>query len=342
MNAFLRVVSIAPGASVQDQGRHGYQRFGIAEGGVMDRTAYAEGAALVGNAIDSAVIEFFGNGGEFQVCGQPILIACTGASMGLKVDGNTVPWRTSVLVNPGQVIVIAAACDAVFGYLHVQGGIDVPVVLGSRSTHIRAGFGGYGGRFLQAGDELPIIEGGAGEPYLHINNDSLPAIESVRIVWGPQADQFSEEVRTRFVDARFTMSTARDRMGARLQSECSFISNTSLSGISDAVLAGDIQIGGDGQATVLLADRQPTGGYPRIATIISADLDRFVQLPALAEFRFCVVRLADAVVALDVYRKAHLQMKDSLRSLHRAANDIPDLLAYNLIDGVVNALEAEQ
>ena len=190
MNAVLRVVSIAPGASVQDLGRHGYQRFGIAEGGVMDRTAYAEGAALVGNSIDSAVIEFSGNGGEFQVGERPILIACTGASMGLKIDGNTVPWRTSVLVNPGQVVTISAARDAVFGYLHVHGGIDVPVVLGSRSTHGRAGFGGYCGRFLQAGDELTIIESGTGEPNLHIYNESLAAIESVRIVWGPQADQF--------------------------------------------------------------------------------------------------------------------------------------------------------
>ena len=334
----LRVVRVAPGASVQDHGRHGYQRFGIVEGGVMDRTAYAEGLALLGNSKQAAVIEFSGNGGEFQVVGHPILIACTGANMGLTVDGKPVPWRSSFVVNPGQVIAIGAALDAVYGYLHIDGGFDVPVILGSRSTHTRAAFGGFKGRFLKAGDELPIAGSSSGESYLHCHQASPPALESVRIVWGPQAEHFGDAVRERFVDTQFTMSTARDRMGARLQSESGFVSEGGLSGISDAVLSGDIQIGGDGMATVLLSDRQPTGGYPRIATVISADLDRFVQLPALARFHFCVVSLSQAVEALDEYRKAHINIKNTLRPLYRDAGDISDLLAYNLVGGVVNAL----
>lgn len=338
MTSILRVVSVAPGASLQDNGRHGYQRYGIAEGGVMDRTALAEGAALLNNTLDDAVIEFSGNGGVFEVCGAPVLIACTGADMHATVDDQPVPWRSTVMVNAGQIMTIGAARQAVYGYLHVQGGFDVPQVLGSRGTHTRAGFGGYHGRFLRAGDELPVaMPSCSGQAYLSMTTGLPQQAKVIRIVRGAQADKFSDEVYQRFVNTVFTMSPARDRMGARLDSPHGFKSETGLSGISDAVLAGDVQIGGDGLATVLLSDRQPTGGYPRIATVISADLDRFVQLPVLSEFCFECVGMEQAVDALATYCQSLLSLKDNIAPLHRNPAEMTDLLSYNLVDGVIDA-----
>lgn len=338
MTSMLRVVSVAPGASLQDNGRHGYQRYGIAEGGVMDRTALAEGAALLNNSLDDAVIEFSGNGGVFEVCGAPVLIACTGANMHPTVDNQPVPWRSTVMVTAGQTITIGAAKQAVYGYLHVRGGFDVPQVLGSRGTHTRAGFGGYHGRFLQARDELPVVTSASNGPaHLSMATGLPQSAKVIRIVRGAQADKFSDEVYQRFVNTVFTMSPARDRMGARLESSHAFNSESGLSGISDAVLAGDVQIGGDGMATVLLSDRQPTGGYPRIATVISADLDRFVQLPVLSRFCFECVGMEQAVDALATYRHSLLSVKDYIVPLHRNPAEITDLLSYNLVDGVIDA-----
>ena len=338
MTAWLRVVSIAPGASLQDYGRHGLQRYGIAEGGVMDRVALAEGMALLNNQPNDAVIEFSGNGGEFEVCGGAMVIACTGAAMGASIDNCPLVWRSTMRVEAGQRITIGAAGEGVYGYLHVQKGFAVPMVLGSRGTHTRAGFGGFNGRFLKAGDELPVYETqNTSCAYLSVNTPVPPRSKSIRVVWGAQADKFSEDVRERFLNTVFTVSAARDRMGARLTCDTQFMSTTGLSGISDAVLSGDVQIGGDGMATVLLSDRQPTGGYPRIATVISADLHRFVQLPVLSEFRFHCVSIEEAVEALAVYRDMQKRLPDNIAPLHRDPAEIADLLSYNLIDGVVDA-----
>ena len=338
MIAWLRVISVAPGASLQDSGRHGLQRYGIAEGGVMDRIALAEGMALLNNQPNDAVIEFSGNGGEFEVCGGAVLIACTGAVMSASINNRPLVWRSTVRVEAGQRITIGAAVDGVYGYLHVQQGFVVPMVLGSRGTHTRAGFGGFNGRFLKAGDELPTCAlQNSSQAYLYVNTPVPPPGKLIRVVWGAQADKFSDDVRERFLNTVFTVSATRDRMGARLTCSTQFMSTTGLSGISDAVLSGDVQIGGDGMATVLLADRQPTGGYPRIATVIGADLHRFVQLPVLSEFRFYQVSIEEAVEALALYRDMQKCLPHHLAPLYRDPAEISDLLSYNLIDGVVDA-----
>lgn len=342
MTTSLCIISVAPGASVQDAGRQGYLRYGVTESGVMDNRSYREGAALLANSPAAAAIEFSGRGGEFEVANGAVNMACSGAVMDLKVDNKPVPWNSSFRVEPGQRVVIGAALAGVYGYLHVAGGFDVPMVLGSRSTHARAGFGGLQGRCLRSGDSIPLLASDVSMENTILHRQHQVA-KVIRFVWGVQAHLFSVEQRKRFENSVFVMSAARDRMGARLN--CSdnnvFAANSGLSGISDAVIAGDIQIGGDGMATVLLADRQPTGGYPRIATVIAADLDNVAQLPILSEFRFQSVSLQTAVEELISYRQQLDNLPACVEPLIRDPRTLGDLLNYNLISGVTDGTTEE-
>jgi 5-oxoprolinase (ATP-hydrolysing) subunit C len=167
----------------------------------------------------------------------------------------------------------------------------VPPMMGSRATNLTVHLGGLDGRALQAGDELRFA--GPGEP---VTAPAIPAADDpIRVTWGLHADLSPATVREAFVTKPFAISSKLDRMGARLDDRHgTFAGTRSLSLVSDAIVAGDIQILGDGTPTVLLRDHQPTGGYPRIATVISADLDRFVQMRPGAEVRFQSVTVAKA------------------------------------------------
>ncbi len=305
----------------------------------MDRLSVAKGAALLRQPTENAVIELCGGGGEFTVHGGEALMAVTGAAAVIALDERTMPHQCSFIVKENQRLSIRLLPGSVYSYLHVFGGFDVPKVMGSRSTHIRAGFGGYCGRYLMADDNIAIAASD-----VHPDCTLLPETvenkrQDIRIVWGAQAHLFSNDVRSRFLTTEFTVSNVRDRMGIRLECRYSdgFPVSGGLSGISDAVIAGDIQIGGDSMATVLLADRQPTGGYPRIATVITADLDRLAQLPSMSVFRFSPVSIEEAVCALEDYRRHIAAIPEKLQSVFCDPKYVDNLLGYNLIDGVVDA-----
>lgn len=349
----LKVLDAGPGVSLQDNGRPGFQRYGVTEGGVMDRWALAEVNTLLGNALNTAALEMIAIGGSFTIAGEtqmakestvagemadePVLMATSGAEMDLTVDGTPIAWRSSFLIKPGQVVRCGYARGSIYSYLQVAGGFTTTPVLGSRSTHSRSGFGGFNGCPVKSGDNLPL----KGSHDLSAQSQRLPAAdylarESIRIVWGTQSDVFSAEVRDALLHSEFRVSAERDRMGARLITDAgSMAAVTGLSGVSDAVLIGDIQVAGDGVATVLLADRQPTGGYPRIATVITADLDTISQMPTGKPFRFELVTASQAVDALRQRVQSIDNLPSILQSVTRQPEDIPNLLSYNLIDGVV-------
>ncbi len=337
----LSVIEAGPGISLQDYGRPGYQRYGITEGGVMDRWALAEVNTLLGNAVDTAALEMIAMGGSFKVEGDVLKLATSGAEMDLQVDGAAVPWRSSFTVQPGQIIRCGYAKKSIYSYLQVAAGFDCTQVMGSFSTHSRSGFGGFNGRLVSAGDELPVMSCVASGVVINTQPQRLPIAdylsrETIRVVWGTQANVFSTEVRQALLNSSFSVSAMRDRMGARLSTDAgSLAADTGLSGVSDAVLIGDIQIAGDGVATVLLADRQPTGGYPRIATVITADLDAISQMPTGKAFRFELVTATQAVDALQNRKQALDRLDSNLTSVTRRPEDITDLLSYNLIDGVI-------
>lgn len=335
----LKVIAAGAGMALQDHGRPGYQRYGITEGGAMDRWALSEVNLLTGNSPNTAALEMTAMGGEFTITGKPQLMACSGAQMEITLDGTPVPWRSSFVVKPGQILKLGFARNAIYSYLQCAGGFALTPVMESVSTHTRSRFGGFKGRCIEAGDELPLF---ATDTPGSLANRQLPKpdyleLETIRVVWGTQASVFGRQVRDALFSNDFSVTTQRDRMGARLATDAgNLAAETGLSGVSDAVLPGDIQVAGDGVATVLLADRQPTGGYPRIATVITADIAAIAQMPTGKSFRFALVTVQEAVDALVQMRNQLESLPARLSRVTRHPEDIPDLLSYNLIDGVVS------
>lgn len=289
----LDVVSAGPMITVQDLGRAELQRFGFSEGGALDRDALRLGAALVGNDVSVACLELIGLGGRF-ICERDTLICITGADMPLLVDGHSVPHETSAFVQRGARVDVGAPSSGHVAYLHVDGGIDTDPAFGSRSTDLRSCFGGHEGRRLADGDKLPLgaatnrspMHVGVTSRVAGLRNASAP----IRVMWNPQATLFDQRTRDRFLGAEFAVGHQRTRMSLPLESELTGQLNAEASSLISAPgVLGDIQIPGVGTPIVLLHDRQPTAGYPRIATVISADLARVVQSPPGTPIRFEIV-----------------------------------------------------
>ncbi|MEO1193397.1 MAG: biotin-dependent carboxyltransferase family protein [Pseudomonadota bacterium] len=335
----LAVLSAGPCVTVQDAGRPGYQRYGVAEGGALDRYALAEGAALLQNDPASAAIECFGLGGRFQAKGGALRFALSGAPMAAyQMDATgqkeRLTWRASGLLQEGEVLELGAAEGGLVSYLHLGGGIAVMRELGARATHLRAAIGPPR---LEAGQSLSVGPDQSADKELRRKRLPEPDYlgkREIRILWGPQAERFSPAVRQRLLESDYRVSAKRDRMGARLEGP-SLEAEGQLTGLSDAVSLGDVQVPGDGLPLVLLADRQPTGGYPRIATVISADLAAFAQLESGQPFRFRLVEEEEALEALAAWRRKIAGLSKRITPLLRDPRELPDLLSYNLIDGVV-------
>jgi allophanate hydrolase subunit 2 len=254
----------------------------------MDRAAFA---ALGGGA----AIEFSSGGIGFAVEGAACRAAFGGGDFRLTVSGKTRKWPGPAALNDGDVVEITTGRAGNYGYVRFDREIEVPAIMGSRATSLVAGLGGREGRALRVGDILTLGEALS----LRVVEPVRPIEGPIRIVWGLHADLFPADLRTRFIESAFTVTSRMDRMGVRLADASGVFANIrALSLVSDAIVPGDIQILGDGTPIVLMRDHQPTGGYPRIATAITADLDRFAQLRPGAEVRFAAVTLDKARAAL--------------------------------------------
>ena len=280
----MSVKVIIPGAltTVQDAGRYGYQSSGIQTSGVMDHKAYEEANALVGNTGGEAVLEATLFGGMMEVTADTVA-AVTGADMEPKVNNVPCGMNRPVLLRAGDILSLDMAKSGCRSYIAFAGGVDVPVVLGSRSTNMKCRMGGYKGRPLQTGDafETGLWGEEAAERYEEVRDRSFPAeaytspIE-VRVIEGPQAEYFTEKGKETFYSARYTISDQSDRMGYRLEGEAiESVDGTDI--ISDGIAFGAVQVPASGRPIVLLADRQTTGGYAKIATVCSFDIPRLVQ-----------------------------------------------------------------
>jgi biotin-dependent carboxylase-like uncharacterized protein len=223
-----------------------------------------------------------------------VAAACDGGSFRLNHNGKALDWPARLTLKDGDVVEIAPGPAGNYGYLRFDHEIEVPVLLGSRSTNVVASLGGYEGRALRKGDRLEfgarVTRAMSAHP-----RPTEPVEGAIRFIWGLHADLFSEDVRQSFVAGGFVISQRIDRMGARLEDRSGvFAEAPILSLVSDAVVPGDIQILGDGTPIVLMRDHQPTGGYPRIGTVIDADLDRLAQLRPGSEVAFQPVPLTAA------------------------------------------------
>ncbi len=251
----LTILRCGPLTTLQDAGRFGMLRHGISASGPMDRGAFAAAGAGL-ERVGSTAIEYT-------------------QGLAFAVDGPlTVAWPEPRLVKAGEQVEIPPA-GGNYGYLRFDREVDIVPVLGSRSTNVTVGLGGFKGRALKAGDRLDFgAEGVTSVPAPQATADG-----SLRVIWGLHADLFDPALRQIFAETTFRVTTSLDRMGVRLEDPAGlFRDQKRLSLVSDAIVPGDFQILGDGTPIVLMRDHQPTGGYPRIATIVSADLDRFAQM----------------------------------------------------------------
>lgn len=291
MSAVLAIKRAGPLTTIQDDGRHGMLAHGISASGPMDRGAYRR-AGMRAGAGAGAGIEFTQAGLELVVKAGAMRIGWDGGDFSIRINGHDRDWPGAALVSAGDALSVTPGRWGNYGYLRFGGEIDLPMVLGSRATNMRARMGGLDGRALRAGDELGFSAfAGVPEGPVEKSDEEGP----IRFVRGLHWDRFSEHARDGFVAGRFRVTPVLDRMGVRLEDVDEVFGGESiLSLISDPVLVGDIQILGDGTPIVLMRDHQPTGGYPRIGTIISADLDRFAQMRPGRELAFAPVSVDHA------------------------------------------------
>ena len=274
---------IEPGmfTTVQDRGRHGYQRFGVPVSGAMDEFALRAANLLVGNDDGAAGLEMTVVGPSARFLADT-WIALTGADLSARLNDVPLPRWQTVMVPRGSTLSFHGMQDGMRASLAVAGGIDVPVVMGSRSTYVKAGIGGLEGRALRKGDVISTLptEPGAGFTSRRLPDGYDAPVygehHEIGVILGPQHRAFSTEAIATLLGSGYTISLDSDRMGYRLEGP-PIEHQTGPDIVSDGNPLGAIQVPGDGIPTILLADRGPTGGYAKVATVISADIGRLAQ-----------------------------------------------------------------
>ena len=332
----LVVAAIGPASSVQDRGRVGTQRYGLAPSGAMDVLALAAANTLLGNEPFAGAIEIGPFTAVFIARDGAVRVALAGAARSADVGGRPVAIDTSVTIADGETLTLGFARGGAFTYLAIEGGLDGEKTFGSVAVNQRAGLGSPYPRPLQAGDELPA-RAASGLPERRIE---LPASSApIRVVLGPQDDEFSDEAKALFLDSDWRISATSDRMGYRLEGPVI----THLHGhniVSDGTVNGSIQVPGNGAPIVLMSDRNTTGGYPKIATVISADFGRLAQTQAGVLFRFKAVSVAEAQAEARKFAELLRALPDLLRSLDSLELNLEALQDVNVAGSAVSAVDA--
>jgi 5-oxoprolinase (ATP-hydrolysing) subunit C len=332
----LVVTAIGPVSSVQDGGRYGAQRYGLTPSGAMDRTALAASNTLVGNAAFAAAVEIGPFGAAFTARDGAVRVALAGASRSADIAGRAVASDTSMTLAEGEALTLGFARGGSFTYLAIEGGINGEPVFGSLSVNARAGLGSPYPRPLQPGDELQAkAASGAAERRI----DLPAAIDGpIHVLLGPQDDEFGDATKL-FLDSEWKVSATSDRMGYRLEGPViKHLHGHNI--VSDGTVNGSIQIPGNGAPIVLMPDRGTTGGYPKIATVISADLGRFAQIPAGNGFRFRAITMAQAQAEARKYSDLLRNLPDRLRAIDNFDLNIEALQDANVAGSAVSAIDA--
>jgi biotin-dependent carboxylase-like uncharacterized protein len=345
MKPALRVVSPGLLTTIQDLGRSGYQHLGIPASGALDAVSLRAANALVGNLPGMGAVEVAYLGPTLVAEADDVRVAIVGARATIEImpnefatDGRRLEGMQSMRLRRGEALRIGALTGGTVLYVAVEGGFDIQPVLGSVSTYLRGGIGGWQGRALLAGDTLPLCLNRAAERgEVRLDGFELQRPARVRAIVGPQHDYFSDGEIAAFFEQEYTVGPSADRMGMRLTGRplrhC-----RGFDIVSDGIAPGSIQVPGNGQPVVLLADRQTTGGYPKIATVISADIAALSRFPVGAAIAFESVSLEAAEAALYRHHEMLTGIADRIVPLACSVADVtPKLGECNLISGVVDA-----
>ncbi len=324
----MTVKVLHPGllTSIQDLGRYGYQKYGVIVSGGMDSYSLRLANLLVGNEENEGVLEISLAGPSLKLR-KATLFAITGGDLSPTINGEPVPLGRPVYLKQEGILQFGACKSGCRCYLAIAGGFAVPRIMGSKSTYLRAGIGGYQGRALQAGDELALDLPGrrAGKliEYLvkqpaakessffttswYAGREHIPlpgGAVSIRIIAGSQFAQFSELSRQRFLQEEYQITPQADRMGYRLSGPALQLTEP-LEMISEAVVLGTVQVPPDGNPIILLADRQTAGGYPKIGQVAAVDIAIVAQIKPGRKICFVKISLNEAE-QLYLAREEHL------------------------------------
>ena len=335
---FINVLSSGLNVTIQDLGRPRQQHLGVPVSGALDPEALRLANALVGNAEACEALEIRMLGPSLEVQADAIRVALAGSRAGLEILGSDpvrVPAHQSVTLVRGQRFRVGALPDGSTAYLAVEGGFAVPRVYGSRSTYGRAGIGGLDGRALTDGDNLPLeLAAAPARGEIRLSDDGyLDEIAPFRIILGPQRDYFTDQAVAVFLSSRYGVTRDADRMGMRLDGPVLGHAR-GYNIISDGIVTGAVQVPGTGLPIILLADHQTTGGYPKLAAVISADIPRLGRLRPGDEISFEEVTIETAEAAV---RERETRLRRLIDTMIPAGAWLDEAALYreNLISGIV-------
>ena len=304
--------------TVQDEGRYGYQQFGVTPSGPMDARSFHIANLLVGNNLGEGALEmtFQGPTMKFE---EANVVAVTGADMKPTLNGKPVPMYEAFVVEKDDVLKFQFAMNGSRGYVAVAGGLDIPLLMESKSTLASKGLGGVDGRKLQKEDHIGFTAPKKELPHMESRKVAKPEFPNkevvLRVIRGPQDDCFSEEEIRRFFWYGFKVTNEFDRMGCRLERSEPVKHLQDGNIISDGIACGSIQVPTNGQPIIMLADRQTVGGYTKIGTVISVDLSKLAQAKPGMDVRFVEVSLE---LAQDLYIRELEEMEQADKLLNQA------------------------
>lgn len=334
----VHIDQIGPASSVQDEGRHGAQRYGLTPSGAMDVVSLAAANALVGNAALSAAIELGPLGARITARGGAVRLGLSGASRSAAIGQRTLQPNQSFTLAEGETLTLGVARGGVFSYLAIEGGISGEPMFGSLSVNARSGLGSPYPRPLQNGD---VIDARPASGAADLRIDLPPSRERpIRVVLGPQDDEFGAEVET-FLGGEWRVSATSDRMGYRLEGPTIRHSHGH-NIVSDGTVDGSIQIPGSGQPLALMRDRGTSGGYPKIATIITADIGRLAQTPPGVAFRFQAISVTEAQAEYRAFAALLRSLPGWLQDARHGELDVEALFKANVAGAATNALDADE
>lgn len=301
--------------TVQDAGRIGYQNAGFSVSGVMDHRSFRMANMLLGNEENEAVLEVSLMGPAITFT-EDNTFAITGGDFSATLNGKEIALYAAIPAKKGDTLKLGLAKEGARAYIAFAGGMDVPVVMGSKSTNLKCRIGGYKGRKLEPGDEIAFTNSKPELINMYKRYERVREFQekdiTLRVVLGPQIEYFSEEGIQTFLESEYTVSEEYDRMGCRLKGPA-IASKNGVDIISDGIALGSIQIPTSGTPIIMMADRQTTGGYAKIATVIHVDIPKLAQRTPGNKIRFQEVTVEEAA---KLYKKEERELKRFYRKVN--------------------------